>query len=90
MTILDELDPVTAFALWGYDIGGPWVLEFAVLIAEGHDSGAGEWDRPEWRRGELWHGEERVPIPYTWALPWVSEIPPSRSVWRPPAEAAAV
>jgi hypothetical protein len=81
-SVLDDLEPTVAFAIWGYDLRGSWVLEFAALIAEGHDSHGTEWDRPEWRRGELWHGEEQLPIPFAWALPWVSDIPPSRSMWR--------
>jgi len=81
-SVLDTLEPTMAFALWGYDLRGSWVLEFAAYISEGNDGYGGEWDRPEWRRGELWHEGKMVPIPYTWALPWVNAYPPSRRRWQ--------
>lgn len=78
------LDDIAPFTIWDYDLRGSWVLEFSALISEGRGFvHGGEWDDVGQRSGERWHGDERLPIPFHWSLPWVSDFPPSRAPWSP-------
>lgn len=81
---INDIEPVVQMALWGYDLRGSWPLEITALISEGRFYPTTEWDRPDWRDGVLWHGDERKEIPWSWALPWVGEATPSRRMWSKP------
>jgi hypothetical protein len=78
MTVL-SFTPELAFAIWGYDLRGPGVLEISARIAEeGCDAdlnGRPLWDHPEWLEGWQLDGKPYTPplyrsLPYAPGSPW--------------------
>jgi hypothetical protein len=74
MSLLDTMEPTTAFTLWGYDLRGADVLEMTANIAENGANadlnGYPLWDHPEWLDGEWWRDGAQYE-PASWhALPY--------------------
>lgn len=65
---------------------GEFVTEFTASVAEGEYTGSDlMWDHPEWLDGWWSDGKPYTP-PFVRALPWVTDFPPTRCMFRPQSQ----